>query len=557
MVFDSVYFLKNDGTIDLLYSPDERESGRVLSKASVTFAVNEASKFSFSIHPTHPLYGLIEPNKGSILIKRSVNGDTEKIIFRGKVREVKVTYQREKQCTAYGGLGWLDSTYYARTMATWSPADSATRESKGFITKAFPKDASVREMISRVIRNHNWQIGDTSDENNFGDFNPSKIALGQLRVAREDELSDTYFAQENPYGVNVKKTAATESDGTFIQRKQNSLVKTMDWIKSEIVEKCQSNIIVDEENGVIYPYGAYTPADNSQELRLEENILDINFSEDYSNVPTIFLPIGQSNQTTGSVLKSETTEGDVPADVTMNSYDLTANDTTAERYITVDDDGKGAIDYDPEMFYTPISADENGLGKSVEIHSNDDESEEIRISSGENDGVATFNRTTKANIADGITFSMRPPFIVWEEGLRDMGYVYGTKQWSNATKIRLRAYGPAYFKRLIVEAKSVEIRAIDKGYIDSQLKSSIRLGYRYHVVSQLHNLDTWIPCTKMEIDILNPVNTKYTFSSNRRKLTSTIGTLIRRVNKATSSASTTHKTLLLKGSDRGAPTERE
>ena len=64
---------------------------------------------------------------------------------------------------------------------------------------------------------------------------------------------------------------------------------------------------------------------------------------------------------------------------------------------------------------------------------------------------------------------------MWKEGVEKYGRKIGQKQRSSATRTQLRAYGPAYFKKLIMSAETLEINAVDKGFIGTNIDKPIQL----------------------------------------------------------------------------------
>ena len=70
-----------------------------------------------------------------------------------------------------------------------------------------------------------------------------------------------------------------------------------------------------------------------------------------------------------------------------------------------------------------------------------------------------------------------------------------------------------------MSAETLEINAVDKGFIGTNIDKPIQLARRYHVVSRIHGIDDWVPCTQIEINILNASQSRYSFKKAYKPFT--------------------------------------
>lgn len=544
MIFYEIFYEESYSYQDLIYSPDSAnanssdETTRIVSSAKISKAVNEASKLTITVPPFHPLYSKINSYQGALVVYETVNDHERKAIFNGKITSVGQDYRMNKKVTAVGGLGWLQHSVYSRGMNRWPyvylhnknviPEGDKDRDEWNvayFNTGKFIKNEPVISMANKVLRLHNWQMRKNTDEN-----------IGQYQDDSDERFPGTMKivlceARENPYGVDVKKTDETQAEGVYISRSQDNIIKTYDWFQNELVEKCDANIVVDEGTNKVYIYGETLPIDDDQIIRIEENILDFSRNTNYTDVPTVFLPIGKSNNSTGIVYAAAGSEGTVQVQADPDNPIMIVA-TIADGANEGDDlsDKNNLVDPNPEVYAIDLTTDESLKGNMPTIEFNEDGSaknldKNIKVIKKDQGAVIA----TSDQFPGGITFTLEPPFIVWKEGVERLGRIVKTKEWSSATRSQLRAYGPSWFKRLILSSDEVEIKILDKGFYDPSVGSSIKLGHRYRVVSEYHQVDDYIPCMEQEIDLLSPSNSTYTFKRVRKGFTRIVRDLSNRI----------------------------
>ena len=89
---------------------------------------------------------------------------------------------------------------------------------------------------------------------------------------------------------------------------------------------------------------------------------------------------------------------------------------------------------------------------------------------------------------------------------------------SGTTPKLLLDLAKTYLQESMKLALSIELTALDLSLIDINA-DDIRVGNSYRVVSEPHGIDDYFICSKAEIDILHPENSKFTFGVDKATLT--------------------------------------
>lgn len=492
MIHYDCYWVDSEGNRSLLHVAGTTDGITAVENPHLKREVNAGSEFSFTIYSTHPAYDFIQPFDGTVDVYESVNRNDRKRIFHGKITRVKINHKKAKDVTAVGGLSWLKFSQFSQYMNRY------TANRTLFPVNKFAKDASVFDMVSTVIKMHNWQML-SNTVNNTGEYDEN--LQGSMKLVRCD-------AHQNPYGIDVKNTDDTQNEGIYITRQTTNLSTTYDWFQNELIEKCDASVVVDEDIGGITVYSEYPPICYDQEIREGINIVKCSRDIDFSEMCTVFFPYGKSVRTSvGSGAIRSTNNTSLYVNLVLDS-DGAANMDGSKMYTAKNNDSDDSVALDPE---NDIDSNDNLTNDAIKETKN-----------GETVQVATNDE-----YPGGITFLLDSPFIIWKEGVEKYGYIVGAKQWSNATRIQLRAYAPAHFKKMILNSETVEVRAIDMGLIDKSIPNSIQLGLRYRVVSPIHGIDEYIQCKSIEISLDKPSNTIYAFERKRKLFTSEIGSMKR------------------------------
>ena len=109
--------------------------------------------------------------------------------------------------------------------------------------------------------------------------------------------------------------------------------------------------------------------------------------------------------------------------------------------------------------------------------------------------------------------------LVDEDAVALYGRIVRTHVFNNVNDpTTLAENGVRYLLNNINVPRTVTITAVDLHILDKNV-SAIRLGDRVHISSGPHSMDEYLVCTKIEYDMSNPANDKYTFGNPKQSLT--------------------------------------
>ena len=109
--------------------------------------------------------------------------------------------------------------------------------------------------------------------------------------------------------------------------------------------------------------------------------------------------------------------------------------------------------------------------------------------------------------------------IVDQDAVALYGRIVRTHVFNNVNDpSTLAENGVRYLLNNINVPRTVTITAVDLHILDHTV-SAIRLGDRVHISSGPHSMDEFLVCTKIEYDMSNPANDKYTFGNPKQSLT--------------------------------------
>lgn len=101
------------------------------------------------------------------------------------------------------------------------------------------------------------------------------------------------------------------------------------------------------------------------------------------------------------------------------------------------------------------------------------------------------------------------------------GKIWRSKTWSYIEDpARLLEKGREHLKTGIA-LETITLKAIDMHFVDGNVQP-IRIGDRVRILSNPHGLDQVMICSQIEIDLMNPENTVYTFGERPRTLTENV-----------------------------------
>ena len=109
--------------------------------------------------------------------------------------------------------------------------------------------------------------------------------------------------------------------------------------------------------------------------------------------------------------------------------------------------------------------------------------------------------------------------IVDEDAVALYGRIVRTHVFNNVNDpTTLAENGVRYLLNNVNVPRTVTITAVDLHILDNNIVA-IRLGDRVHISSGPHSMDEYLVCTKIEYDMSNPANDRYTFGNPKQSLT--------------------------------------
>ena len=122
---------------------------------------------------------------------------------------------------------------------------------------------------------------------------------------------------------------------------------------------------------------------------------------------------------------------------------------------------------------------------------------------------------TIASVNDGLDY------IQDDEAVALYGKIWHTQTWPYIDDpAKLLEKGQEYMK-IGAELRTITLKAIDMHFLDGSVQD-IRIGDKVHIISQPHGIDLEKVCSKIEIDLVNPEETIYTFGSPPKALTDNV-----------------------------------
>lgn len=112
-------------------------------------------------------------------------------------------------------------------------------------------------------------------------------------------------------------------------------------------------------------------------------------------------------------------------------------------------------------------------------------------------------------------------YIQDDDAVALYGKIWRTKTWSHEEDPAKLLKKAQDYMKMGVALQTLSLKAVDMHFISSSAKA-IRVGQHVRILSEPHGLDITMRCTKIDIDLLNPENTTYTFGEQPRTLTGKI-----------------------------------
>lgn len=131
----------------------------------------------------------------------------------------------------------------------------------------------------------------------------------------------------------------------------------------------------------------------------------------------------------------------------------------------------------------------------------------------------TEERLTIASVNDG------KDYIENQTAIDLFGRITESHEWDDVTDpSNLLAKGTSFLSSNIKMAVTLTIKAIDLNYLDVYA-DRIKLGDMVEVISEPHDLDTFVMCSGIVHDFDNPANTEYSFGTTLKSLTDAVSAI--------------------------------
>lgn len=142
---------------DVLHDP--RAPDRILTDAKAELAVNDAGKLTFTVHPSHPLYGFLEPmNKDQEIVLEQDGIE----LFRGRILSMKDGFYNDITVTCEGELSYLNDITIRPYSTTDSDVPSSVDGFFGWLVNQYNIRTEDRHRFIVGI-NQGWEL----DSNNY------------------------------------------------------------------------------------------------------------------------------------------------------------------------------------------------------------------------------------------------------------------------------------------------------------------------------------------------------------------------------------------------------
>lgn len=122
--------------------------------------------------------------------------------------------------------------------------------------------------------------------------------------------------------------------------------------------------------------------------------------------------------------------------------------------------------------------------------------------------------TNVVDVATDGTWHTKDSMFVTNKAMVDTyGFISAVVDWDQVTDpVILKNKAKKYLQSVVFDNLCLEISAVDLHYLNPQIET-LKLQETVRCISEPHGMDTSFPITKIDIDMLNPSNTKYTLGT--------------------------------------------
>ena len=472
---------------DVVYQPGSES--RAVHSASLSMRTDEISQLTFTMPPTHPLYGSLALRSKTKPIVMAFD-DVE--LFRGFVSRISLGTDLQKVVTCKSELAMLDEVHVRLTDVTGQTSDSTN-------------NITAKDLFEAIITAYNGKVE-----------SGRRFTIGHNVGA--NDVGPVIYGNKHAISVNTSSPATA-----------------LGVIKSSILQPYGCMLKTWTSSGTRY-IGLYTaaPTTNSQVIRFGENVKSLQLDESDEELYTGCYPIGGSGTDYSGAanvatfhLMGDVVAGDDGAEFFIDAsidYDWEYGDDDLK--IAVGDvfviggigfQALGGYSYQShEVMLSPVDHPEwcpwspRDLSAGMNVYYK-----------GHHPSVSDKHTTTLLDVPDG---TYETNFKVAGSIVYDSVAVssYGLRTFSFQEDI---FYGPDLLSRTIelVRQKStptytLTVDAVDAALYDST-KTHLVAAQRVRVVSDPHGVDLTMQVTQVDFDLDNPGATKYTLGDYRGSIT--------------------------------------
>ena len=207
---------------------DPRIDELAIFEKKISLEVNKTGSFDFKIYPSHPMYDRIKRLKSSIEVYQDAH-----MVFRGRVLDDKLDFNNAKDVICEGDLAFLNDG----------------------IVRPYTYSGSVSGFLSYILAEYNAQV----------------------EVAKRFVLGNVTVTDPNDYITRSSITAAS----------------AWDVVNDKLIKLLGGYIRIRRSGGINYvDYLEDSTAQSLQEIKLGENLLDLNKEIKGQDIVTALIPYG-------------------------------------------------------------------------------------------------------------------------------------------------------------------------------------------------------------------------------------------------------------------------
>lgn len=506
------------------YLHDPRVDGYVLLDLSFETSENSCGYCDFTIYPDHSMYDKLKERDYTNLVQVY---DDDILIFSGFIYELGKDFQLSGEVKCKGELAILEESIIR-------PYSTHTR---GYGNKA---PDSVNKLFEWYIEQHNEQT-DVSKQ----------------------------------FAVGVNQGAALDSNN-YVFRESNQYPTTFAEIEEKLLNSLGGYLRIRHENDTRYiDYLSEWTDSNSQVLDFGVNLTDYTQTDDSEDIATFVIPLGaKMSETEYSYNDGYAKTTDTSVD-SYKDYYLNTSSYSYVQYSSLEsfETGKTYYEYDEvkETYSvttdTTVDSDKTYYSKSTKksyntcsklkefkFYERNEDANKYYVTSDKtvNSSKEYYYSTTDGNYSScgsiqsftfyeydtnndesdleltvkGLTdytpetdYIKSADMVYCPSAVKKYGWIGITYDLSYITiRENLVTKGVIALKEYISPKRTIEIKAVDMHLINPEMKP-IKVGEYVRVRSKPHNFDSYMLCTKVDLDLNNPENSLYTLGTTFDTLT--------------------------------------